>query len=64
MVENGENTTDMHDYGQIIKSGLGEKPPNTAQQWIEECYCINYDYQPLPENYKTYPAHFYQSLCH
>ena len=44
----GKNRTNAEDYGQILKSGWGEEPPNDAKQWIQDHYHVNYDYQCKP----------------
>ena len=31
----GNNTINVSDYGQVLKSGWGEEPPNDVQEWIE-----------------------------
>ncbi len=43
----GKNTVNVADYGQILKSGWGQEPPEEAG--IEEHYFVNYDYQPPSE---------------
>ncbi len=40
---------DVADYGQVLKSGWGEDPPEETKKWIEENYFINYDYQSSPD---------------
>ena len=42
----GVRKLNVEDYGQILKSGWGEEPPNDAKQWILDNYLVNYDYQP------------------
>ncbi len=37
---------DVADYGQILKCGWGQDPPEGIHKWIEEQYFVNYDYQP------------------
>ena len=37
---------DIADYGQILKCGWGQDPPEETQKWIKEQYFMNYDYQP------------------
>jgi hypothetical protein len=31
----GKHTIKMDDYGQVLKSGWGEEPPNDVKEWIE-----------------------------
>ena len=31
----GKNTIKLSDYGQVLKSGWGEEPPNDVIEWIE-----------------------------
>jgi hypothetical protein len=31
----GKHTIDFNDYGQVLKSGWGEEPPNDVKEWIE-----------------------------
>ena len=31
----GKGTINMNDYGQVLKSGWGEEPPNDVKEWIE-----------------------------
>ena len=31
----GKNTLNVSDYGQVLKSGWGEEPPNDVKEWIE-----------------------------
>ena len=41
----GQYTFALSSYGDILKRGWGQDPPNDAQQWLEENYHVNYDYQ-------------------
>lgn len=34
----GKHTLRVSDYGQILKSGFGQKPPNEVKEWMEENY--------------------------
>ena len=31
----GENMIDVADYGQVLKSGIGEEPPQDVKEWIQ-----------------------------
>ena len=31
----GENKIDVADYGQVLKSGIGEEPPQDVKEWIQ-----------------------------
>jgi hypothetical protein len=31
----GKHTTNMNDFGQVLKSGWGEEPPNDVKEWIK-----------------------------
>ncbi len=42
-------SVDVADYGQILKNGWGEDPPEETKKWIEENYHINYNYQSSPD---------------
>ena len=44
-----KNTANISDYGQVLKSGWGQEPPEEAEKWIKEHYDVNYDYQPPSE---------------
>ena len=44
-VNAGKLTIDASDYGQVILSGWGQKPPDEAQKLIEKHYYLNYDSQ-------------------
>ncbi len=43
-----KGSIDVADYGQVLKSGWGEDPPEDIKKWIEDNYKINYNYQPSP----------------
>ena len=57
LVDDEETIREFHDkfkngqlgnvgnYGEILKSGWGEEPPEKTQEWIEEHYHVNYNYQ-------------------
>ena len=34
----GKNTTDMNDFGQVLKSGWGHDPPNDVKEWMQKNY--------------------------
>ena len=34
----GKHTIDVNNYGQVLKSGWGEQPPNDIKDWMEEKY--------------------------
>ena len=34
----GKHTVNVADYGQVLKSGWGEKPPNDVKEWMMENY--------------------------
>ena len=34
----GKNTTNMNDYGQVLKSGWGRDPPNDVTEWMQKNY--------------------------
>ncbi len=42
--KNGQ-LSNVGNYGEILKSGWGEEPPEKTQEWIEEHYHVNYNYQ-------------------
>ncbi len=42
-------SVDVADYGQVLKSGWVEDPPEETKKWCKENYCINYDYQSSPD---------------
>ena len=43
----GKHTTNLEDYGKVLKSGWGEDPPNEMEEWIKKNYLTRYDYKPL-----------------
>ena len=34
----GKHTINVTDYGQVLKSGWGEEPPNDIKDWMQETY--------------------------
>ena len=34
----GQNTLDVSDYGEVLKSGFGQDPPNDVKEWMETNY--------------------------
>ena len=40
-----EGSLDVFNYGQVLKSGFGQDPPEETHKWLKENYLINYDYQ-------------------
>ena len=32
----GKHTVNVADYGQVLKSGWGEEPPNEVKEWMME----------------------------
>ncbi len=40
---------DVINYGQILKSGWGQEPPEETKKWIKEHYHVNYNYQAPSE---------------
>ena len=36
--ESGKHPIDVSEYGQVVKSGWGEEPPNEVKDWIEKTY--------------------------
>ena len=42
----GKHSINLEDYGQVIKSGWGQDPPDKEKQWLKDHYHVNYDYQP------------------
>ena len=43
----GKHTTNLEDYGKVIKKGFGKDPPNEVKEWIEKNYLTHYDYKPF-----------------
>ena len=37
-------TGNITDYGQVLKSGWGEEPPNEVKEWVEKNYVVDYNY--------------------
>ena len=44
-----EGSLDVADYGQVLKSGWDQDPPEETVKWIRERYFVNYNYQPPSE---------------
>ena len=45
----GRSTLNVTEYGQIIKSGWGQDPPDEEQKYIEEQYFIDYTHPPTSD---------------
>ena len=44
-----QGSLDVINYGQVLKSGWGQEPPEETKKWIKEHYHVNYNYQAPSE---------------
>ncbi len=44
-----QGSLDVINYGQVLKSGWGQEPPEETKKWIKEHYLVKYNYQAPSE---------------
>ena len=42
----GKLSANVEDYGEVLRKGWGEYPPNEVEEWIEKNYFTDYYYKP------------------
>ncbi len=48
-IVNEGGVVNVSNYGETLKCGLGQEPPEETEKWIKEHYRVNYNYEATSE---------------